>query len=148
MSVNKVILLGNLGKDPIVKKFDNGRAVAQFTMATSEKYKDKTGAQVVNTEWHNVVAWSPLAEIIEKYLKKGSQAYIEGRITSREYVDKDGVNRRITEIVARDLTLLGGPSSSSGGSESYAEPAYAGSKSAVPAEIASSPMDADNDLPF
>ena len=108
MSVNKIILLGFLGKDPIIKKLDSGKSVAQFTLATSESYKDRSGQKVTNTEWHNVVAWSPLAEIAEKYLKKGSQVYVEGKLTSREYTDKEGATKRITEIVVRELTLIGG----------------------------------------
>lgn len=108
MSVNKVILLGNLGKDPEVRHLENGKAVANFSIATSESYKDKTGERVTNTEWHNVVLWSPLAEIAEKYLKKGSQVFIEGKITTRSYDDKEGVTKYITEVVGRQLTMIGG----------------------------------------
>lgn len=115
MSVNKVILLGNLGKDPVVRKLDNGRAVAQFTLATNEKYKDKTGNLVTKTEWHNIVAWSPMAEVAEKFLKKGSQVFIEGKIETRDYTDKDGVQRRITEIISRDLRLVDSRSNSGSG---------------------------------
>lgn len=107
--VNKVILLGNLGRDPEVRHLDNGRAVANFSIATSETYKNKQGEKVTNTEWHNLVLWTPLAEIAEKYLKKGNQVYIEGKLTSRSYEDKDGVTKYITEVVGRDMTLLGGP---------------------------------------
>ena len=89
--VNKVILLGNLGKDPEVRRLDDGRGVANFSLATSETYKNKAGEKVTNTEWHNVVLWSPLADIAESYLKKGSQVYIEGKISNRSYEDKDGV---------------------------------------------------------
>lgn len=107
--VNKVILLGNLGRDPEVRHLDNGRAVANFSIATTEFYKNKQGERVSNTEWHNVVLWTPLAEIAEKYLKKGNQVYIEGKLTSRSYEDKDGVTKYITEVVGREMTLLGGP---------------------------------------
>lgn len=105
--VNKVILVGNLGKDPEVRYLDNGRAVTNFSLATSETYKNKAGERVTNTEWHNVVLWSPLAEIAERFLHKGSQVYIEGKITNRSYEDKEGNTRYVTEIVGRELTLLG-----------------------------------------
>ena len=105
--VNKVILLGNLGKDPEVRRLDDGRGVANFSLATSETYKNKAGEKVTNTEWHNVVLWSPLADIAESYLKKGSQVYIEGKISNRSYEDKDGVKKYISEVVGREITLLG-----------------------------------------
>ena len=105
--VNKAILLGNLGKDPEIRKLDYGRAVANFSIATSESYKNKAGEKVTNTEWHNIVLWSPLAEIAENYLKKGSQVYIEGKISNRSYEDKEGVKKYISEVVGRDITLLG-----------------------------------------
>lgn len=113
--VNKVILVGNLGKDPEVRHLDTGRAVANFSMATSETYKNRNGERVTNTEWHNIVLWSPLAEIAEKYLKKGNQVYIEGKITTRSYDDKDGVKKYITEVVGRELTLLGSRSDNDSG---------------------------------
>tara|TARA_B100000427_G_C15494784_1_gene589313 strand:+ start:423 stop:839 length:417 start_codon:yes stop_codon:yes gene_type:complete len=109
--VNKVILLGHLGKDPDVKKLDSGKSVANFSLATSEVYKNKEGEKVTNTEWHNIVLWSPLAEIAESYLKKGSQLYLEGKISNRSYEDKDGVKKYISEVVGRDITLLGKPTS-------------------------------------
>lgn len=108
--VNKVILLGNLGKDPEVRHLENGRAVANFSMATSETYKNREGERVTKTEWHNVVLWTPLAEIAEKYLNKGNQVYIEGKLTSRSYEDKEGNTKYITEVVGREMTLLGKPS--------------------------------------
>jgi len=110
--VNKVILLGHLGKDPEVKKLDSGKSVANFSLATSEVYKNKDGEKVTNTEWHNIVLWSPLAEIAESYLKKGSQLYLEGKISNRSYEDKDGVKKYISEVVGRDITLLGKPTNS------------------------------------
>ena len=112
--VNKAILLGNLGKDPEVRRLDDGRAVANFSIATSETYKNKAGERVTNTEWHNVVLWSPLAEIAESYLKKGSQVYIEGKISNRSYEDKDGIKKYVSEVVGRDITLLGRAPDSSG----------------------------------
>ncbi len=105
--VNKAILLGNLGKDPEIRRLDDGRAVANFSIATSESYKNKAGEKVTNTEWHNIVLWSPLAEIAENYLKKGSQVYIEGKISNRSYEDKEGIKKYISEVVGRDITLLG-----------------------------------------
>ena len=105
--VNKAILLGNLGKDPEIRKLDDGRAVANFSIATSETYKNKSGEKVTNTEWHNVVLWTPLAEIAQSYLKKGSQVYIEGKISNRSYEDKEGVKKYISEVVGRDIRLLG-----------------------------------------
>ncbi|MCB0380513.1 MAG: single-stranded DNA-binding protein [Flavobacteriales bacterium] len=106
--VNKVILLGNLGKDPEIRYLEGGTAVANFTLATSETYKDRTsGERKSITEWHNVVVWRGLAEIAEKYLKKGSQIYIEGKLRSRQWQDKDGNNRYTTEIVADTMQMVG-----------------------------------------
>ena len=112
--VNKAILLGNLGKDPELRRLDDGRAVANFSIATSETYKNKSGEKVTNTEWHNVVLWTPLAEIAQSYLKKGSQVYIEGKISNRSYEDKEGVKKYISEVVGRDIRLLGRAPESSG----------------------------------
>ena len=109
--VNKVILLGNLGKDPEVKRLETGKSVANFSLATSEVYKNKEGEKVTKTEWHNIVLWSPLAEIAESYLKKGSQLYLEGKISNRSYDDKEGVKKYISEVVGREITLLGKPTS-------------------------------------
>ena len=106
--VNKVILVGNLGKDPEVKYLDSGVAVANFSLATTENYKNKEGDRVSQTEWHNVVLWRGLAEVAEKYLKKGSSVYIEGRIRTRKWEDKDGNNRYNTEILGDSMTMLGG----------------------------------------
>jgi single-strand DNA-binding protein len=109
MSVNKVILIGNVGKDPDVRYLDNGAVVSNFSLATSETYNNKNGERVTNTEWHNIVMWRGLAQVAEKYVRKGSQLYIEGKIRSRSYDDKDGNKRYITEIVADNMTLLGRP---------------------------------------
>jgi single-strand DNA-binding protein len=106
--VNKVILVGNLGKDPEVRYLENGAAVANFPIATSESYKDKNGNRVDQTEWHNIVLWRGLAEVAEKYLKKGNQVYIEGKIRTRSWDDKDGNKRYTTEIVGDQMTMLGG----------------------------------------
>jgi single-strand DNA-binding protein len=106
--INKVILLGNLGKDPEIRYLEGGTAVANFTLATSENYKDKTsGERKTITEWHNVVLWRGLAEITEKYLKKGNQVYIEGKLRTRQWQDKDGNTRYTTEIVAENMQMIG-----------------------------------------
>ncbi|MEJ6735606.1 MAG: single-stranded DNA-binding protein [Flavobacteriales bacterium] len=106
--INKVILVGNLGKDPEVRYLEGGTAVANFPIATSETFKDRTsGDKKTNTEWHNIVAWRGLAEIAEKYLKKGSQIYLEGKLRTRQWQDKDGNNRYTSEIVADNLQMLG-----------------------------------------
>ena len=105
--INKAILVGNLGKDPEIRTLESGVKVAQFSLATTESYKDNTGNWQDKTEWHNIVAWRYLAERAEKYLHKGSQVYIEGKITTRQWQDKDGNTRYTTEIVADKLMLLG-----------------------------------------
>jgi single-strand DNA-binding protein len=107
-SINRVILVGNLGKDPEIRHTEGGVTIARFPIATSETYKDKTGNKVERTEWHNIVAWRGLAEVAEKYLKKGQSVYIEGRIRSNNYQDKEGVQRYSIEIVADNMTMLGG----------------------------------------
>src|SRR5471030_1423294 len=104
--INKVILVGNLGKDPEVRYLEGGSVVANFTLATSESYKDKTRKMVDQTEWHNVVVWRGLAEIAEKYLKKGMTIYIEGKLRTRSWDDKEGHKRYTTEIVGDTFTIL------------------------------------------
>jgi single-strand DNA-binding protein len=131
--VNKVILVGNLGKDPEVKYLDNGVAVANFSLATTENYKNKEGEKVSQTEWHNIVLWRGLAEVAEKYLKKGASVYIEGKIKTRKWEDKDGNTRYNTEILADNMTMLGGKKDSQ---ENTITP---------PQEVASDKAD---DLPF
>ncbi|MFY0591721.1 single-stranded DNA-binding protein [Roseivirga sp.] len=141
--VNKVILVGNLGKDPEVRHLDNGRAVANFSLATSETYKNKAGERVTNTEWHNVVLWTPLAEIAERFLKKGGQVYIEGKLTTRSWDDQEGNKRYTTEVVGRELTLLGRAEGGGGA------PQNAGAVN-TPAEspVSTIPEDDTDDLPF
>ena len=107
MSVNKVILVGNVGKDPEVRHLDSGVAVANFPLATSESYTAKNGDKVTTTEWHNIVLWRGLADVAEKYVTKGRQLYIEGRIRTRSYDDKDGNKRYITEIYGDVMQMLG-----------------------------------------
>ncbi len=105
-NLNKVMLVGRLGKDPELRYTTDGTPVATFTMATSETYKDKSGTKQERTEWHNIVTWRKLAEIAGEYLKKGRLVYIEGRIQSREYEGKDGIKRRVYEIVASDMKMF------------------------------------------
>ena len=105
--INRVILVGNLGKDPEVMTFDNGVKKASFSLATTESYKNKEGAKVDQTEWHNIVVWRGLAEVAERYLRKGSQIYLEGKIKTRSY-EQDGIKKYITEIYGDNFTMLGG----------------------------------------
>jgi single-strand DNA-binding protein len=114
--VNKVILLGRLGKDPEVRQLEGNRKVAKFPLATSETYKDKTGQKVENTEWHSVEFWGPVVDVLERYVKKGDMLYVEGKIRTRSYEDKEGVKRFVTDIVGQNMTLLGGNGQSSNGS--------------------------------
>lgn len=109
MSVNKVILIGNVGKDPEIKYFDNGNAVANFTLATTERgYTAANGTQIPDrTEWHNIVCWRGLAKVAEQFVRKGTQVYIEGKIRSRTYDDSNGVKRYVSEIYVDALELLG-----------------------------------------
>jgi single-strand DNA-binding protein len=107
MSVNKVILIGNVGKDPIIRNVKEDLQVASFTIATNEVYKDAQGVVQKNTDWHNIVAWRNLAQIAEKYIKKGSLIYVEGRLKSRSYTDKENQNRTIVEVLADKIQLLG-----------------------------------------
>ena len=105
--INKVILIGNLGRDPEIHTFDNGVKKASFSLATSESYKNKEGNRVDQTEWHNIVLWRGLAEIAEKYLNKGGQIYLEGKIRTRSY-ETDGIKKYVTEIFGDNMTMLGG----------------------------------------
>lgn len=140
--INKVILVGNVGKDPEVRYLDNGTAVASFPLATSENYKDKEGNRQSRTEWHNIVLWRGLAEVAEKYVKKGNPLYIEGKIRSRSYDDKDGVKKYFTEIYADQMQMLGSKPSN-GDSAPASAPVSEESSSQAPAE----PLETD-DLPF
>jgi single-strand DNA-binding protein len=106
--VNKAILIGRLGKDPDVKYTPDGTMVTTFSLATTEQWKDKNGDKIQKTEWHNIVTWKKLAEICGEYLKKGSLCFIEGRIQTRSWEDKDGIKRYTTEIVASNMKMLDG----------------------------------------
>lgn len=106
-SVNKVILIGNLGKDPDLRYTPSGQAVATFSLATNDRYKDKDGQMVERAEWHNIVVWGKQAESTKEYLKKGRQIFVEGRISYRTYDDREGNKRYITEVVAQRIQFLG-----------------------------------------
>ena len=153
-SVNKVILIGNLGKDPEVRHLESGVGVANFSIATSENYKDrKTGERVTQTEWHNVVLWRGLADVAEKYLKKGDKIYIEGKLRTRTWQDQQGNNRYTTEIVADNLTMLGKSSDKNTSSNDSAAVNQQSSPNTGIAEEKSkdefsSPEDGNDDLPF
>ncbi|MDX1903061.1 MAG: single-stranded DNA-binding protein [Thermonemataceae bacterium] len=139
--VNKVILIGNVGKDPDVITFENGRK-ATFSLATSEKYKDREGKPIEKTEWHNIVFWGPVVDVIEKYVKKGKQVFVEGKLASRSY-EKDGQTRYITEVIGQNLTLLGG-SLGGGNSESISHQQQDDTPY-TPSPVDNTP---DDDLPF
>jgi len=151
--VNKVILIGNLGKDPEVRYLENGIAVARFTLATSENFKDRTsGERRTVTEWHNIVLWRGLAEIAEKFLKKGSQVYIEGKLKTSQYQDKEGQTKYITEVQANNMTMLGSRTADGSGSDQNNAPSAASSNPTPSAPPATPPAQSDDsgedDLPF
>jgi single-strand DNA-binding protein len=176
MSVNKVILVGNLGKDPELRYTPSGAAVATFSLATTERYKDRDGNRQEKTEWHNVVVWRQLAEICGKFLHKGKQVYIEGKIQTRSYDDRDGNKRYITEIVADQMQMLGragdeggggqgggygggqqsgsgggSGQSSAGGQQSGGQPSYGGGQQSGEQQGGSSqepPYNMDDEIPF
>ena len=144
-SVNKVILIGNLGRDPEVRYLESGTAVANFPIATSESYKDRnSGERITKTEWHNIVMWRGLAEVAEKYLKKGNSVYIEGKLQTRNWQDKDGNTRYTTEVVADNMVMMG--SREGGGEAGAAQPQAAAV--AAPAGAAASNNEGADDLPF
>ncbi|MFP4041402.1 MAG: single-stranded DNA-binding protein [Bacteroidales bacterium] len=142
--VNKVILIGNVGKDPEVKHLDNGNVMAKFPLATSEVYKNKENEKVTSTEWHNIIIFSKLAEVVEKYVKKGDALYLEGRIRTRSYDDKDGVKKYITEIIVNNMQMLGGGKSDNSASYDNSQ-----SENEGKAESSSTVIpDEGDDLPF
>ena len=138
-SVNKVILVGNLGKDPEVRFMPNGEAVCNFSIATTENWKDKSGAKQEKTEWHNIVMYRKLAEISGEYLKKGRPVYVEGRLQTREW-EKDGIKRYTTEIIADQMQMLGGKDTQS---DSNTPPA----KNNAPSKQETGSFDEFNDEP-
>lgn len=163
MSLNKVMLIGNVGKDPEVTNFDGGGKVAKFTLATSEKYTDKSGNKTEKTEWHNVVAWGQLADLVEKYVVKGKLLYVEGQIRNRSW-EQDGIKKFATDINITSLNFLGSnnsngnkeqgsastpsvSSASSQESKSTAKKSTA-TKTAPAQPVPPSMDDTDDDLPF
>lgn len=158
--VNRVILIGNLGREPEIRRLENGAVVAKFPIATNENYRDKSGEWQQQTEWHDIVAWRMLAERAESSLKKGSMIYVEGKLTHRTWQDQDGNNRRTTEVVASYFRLI--PSTSGGGSRSMnnfpdTEDEPVSTNKSMANESADAPQqegssviteDADDDLPF
>ena len=144
MSVNKVILVGNVGKDPEVKHLENDLSLARFPMATSERFKNRQGERTERTEWHNIVVWRGLAKVVEDYVKKGSQLYIEGRIQTRKYQDRDGNDRYATEIVADNMQML--DRKGSGDSSPSTASASAAQEPAPSPDYPSQPD--EEDLPF
>lgn len=174
MSLNKVILIGRLGRDPEVRYMPNGEAVCNFSVATSETWNDRNGQRVERTEWHNITMYRKLAEIAGQYLKKGGLVYLEGRIQSRKYQGKDGIERTAYDIVANEMKMLGGRNENSGGApyeegygqsqEAYQRPAQqsrqpASDEPSHPQEAPAAPRrqpvpaaapveDIDDDIPF
>ncbi len=156
MSVNKVILVGRLGKDPETRYTSGGQAVCNFSMATDESFKDKSGERQKRTEWHRIVVWGKQAEIAQQYLKKGAQIFLEGRIQSREWMDKENQKHTSYEIICTNFRMLGSKSDStgSGGSSYRSNSAAAGSADfdsggSSPAEHdQSGPEVTDEDIPF
>ena len=152
MSVNKVILIGRLGKDPETRYMPNGEAVTNATLATSENWKDKSGEKQEKTEWHNLVFYRRLAEIAGEYLKKGSQVYIAGLLQTRKW-EKDGVTRYSTEIIVNEMTMLGGKSSGTGEPQEHTSRAAPDTSGAAPAAKRPAPANSsfdnfDDDIPF
>ena len=153
--VNKVILVGNLGRDPEIRYSANGQAIANVNIATSESWKDKnTGEKQEKTEWHRIVFFGRLAEIVGEYLKKGSQIYVEGRLQTRKWQDKEGKDRYTTEIVANEMQMLGSRGGSGAPSDSYNQDTGSAQNSASTNEPAATSTstgggdDFDDDIPF
>ena len=165
-SVNKVILVGNLGRDPEIRYLPSGEPVANITIATSSKYKGKTGEMVEETEWHRVTFFGKLAEIVGQYLKKGRSVYVEGRIKTRKYTDKDGVEKYATDIIANEMQMLGGREGAGepSGDDGYSGGGYSRPQAPAPRQQAPAPApqrqapaqarpasnfdDMDDDIPF
>jgi single-strand DNA-binding protein len=163
-SLNKAMLIGNVGQDPEIRTIPNGARVAQFSVATSRRWNDRSGQQQEKTEWHRVVAWEKLVEIIERYVKKGDRIYVEGEIEYRQYQDKDGVTKYSTEIRAREVVLLGNKGDGGGGGGDWdrggSRPAASAARSGGGGggaggkggsdydDYQAPPLEDDDDLPF
>ena len=145
--VNKVILIGRLGTDPEVRYTSNGGAVANFSLATNESWTDKAGQKQEKTEWHKIVVWGKVAELCGQYLSKGRQAFVEGRLQTREWLDKEGQKRYTTEIVGQNIQFLGSPGERSAAQNTASDFApSAGSGFEIPTE--SSGAQAEEEVPF
>lgn len=149
MSVNKVILVGNVGNDPEVKHLDQDVKVAKFRMATSETYRAKNGERVTSTEWHNIVLWRGLAGVVEQYVKKGSRLFIEGKLTHRQY-EKDGETKFFTEVVANNMVMLDSKDQSRNEKDSQESSYQSGGSNEFASASEPEPEDqgGDDDLPF
>ncbi len=153
MSVNKVILVGRLGRDPELRYTSSGQAVANFSLATDETYKDRAGERQKHTEWHRIVVWAKQAEIAQKYLRKGALIYVEGRIRQRDYTDRDQNKRTSFDIICSNFRMLGGrgegaPAAAGGAEEGHAEAASHAEAPAPADDMAHSPEVSDEDIPF
>ena len=146
MSLNKAILIGRLGRDPEVRQMPNGEAVCNFSIATSETWKDQHGQKQERTEWHNITLYRRMAEVAGQYLKKGSLVYIEGRIQSRKYTGKDGIERTAYEIIGSEMKMLGGGNDSGQQNAQHTPPAPP--RRQAPAAPAQPVDDIDDDVPF
>jgi len=150
MSVNKAILIGRLGQDPNIRRLEGGAIVANFSIATSEKYTAKTGEKIESTEWHNIVVWNKLAEITEQYVKKGMLIYVEGKLKTRSW-EKDGQKHYTTEIFADKLQMLSSGQQSSNEQQNNPpreQKSQERTAAGTPADIYNPPTGGDNDLPF
>lgn len=147
MSLNKVMLIGNVGADPNVRYLEGNAKVASFTLATTERYKDRNGEQRENTEWHNIVAWRSTADVVENYVKKGTQLYVEGKIRTRNYTDQTGVKKYITEITADTIQMLGRKSDDASSAASSASAPVAAPVKEVKAPVYEAPQQVANDGP-
>jgi single-strand DNA-binding protein len=146
-SVNKVILIGNLGKDPEVRRLENGAVVANFSIATSESYIEKSsGEKREVTDWHNIVVWRGLAEVTEKYIKKGMKIYVEGKLKTRSWQDKEGTTRYTTEIVADEINILSRLENQQ--QNAPEKPIYSSQDTPIPPSKIDSLLEDDDDLPF
>ncbi len=152
MSANKVILMGNLGRDPEIRYQPSGDAIANFSIATTEQWRDKSGERVTRTEWHNITMYRRLAEIAGQYLKKGSMVYIEGRIQSRKYTGKDGTERVAYDIIGSEMKMVGGRASdqNSGEPQDYQAPRQAPAQNSQRRPVTPAPAmdEIDDDIPF
>lgn len=159
MSVNKAILIGNVGTDPNIKTFESGNKNASFSLATSERFKDKSGEQKEQTEWHNIVCWGKTADVVEKYVKKGTQLYVEGSIRTRSYDGNDGQKHYITEITAVQIQMLGRKSDNQSSNQYQYQPkpgvegsgknhGFQPDEPSESPQMPEAPIGEDDDLPF